>query len=316
MLLQNSDSNNMPVMALPSGEVLVVDDCEDQAMIVRFFLEDAGYKPTCAHTAKSCLNVIKSSPNLDLILLDLCMPDSDGLQLIPMIKEMNDSIPVIAMSVKFEKSVMVTALEQGASDFIHKPVFEKELMARVKNVIQSKQITAQLKKTNAQLHEAATTDPLTGASNRYQFYQLFSNELAKAKRKESPMSILSVDLDHFKNINDSFGHAAGDAALRSFVEVIRKLCRTSDIIGRLGGEEFVICCPDADAERAEMIAERVRKSMEEKVIHYQDQEFTVTVSIGVTSVKEEESDIEAILERADCLLYKAKHKGRNCFVSG
>ena len=130
------------------------------------------------------------------------------------------------------------------------------------------------------------------------------------------MAILSVDLDHFKSINDSYGHAAGDEALKAFVEMVRKLCRTTDIIGRFGGEEFVIFCPEADIERAEMIAERVRKSMEEKVIHYQHHEFKVTVSIGVTSVTDADTDIDKILERADSLLYDAKHKGRNCFVSG
>ncbi len=314
--LLNSNVDNVSVIAPLSGEVLIVDDCEDQAMMVSFFLEDAGYKPTCSHTAKSCLNIIKSSPNLDLVLLDMCMPDSDDLLLIPMIRDMNDSIPIIAMSTKTEKAAMVKALEWGASDFIHKPVFETELLARVNNVVQSNQLTSQLKKTNAQLHEAATTDPLTGAANRYQFYQLFYNEFKKIKRNATPMAILSVDLDHFKSINDSYGHAAGDEALKAFVEMVRKLCRTTDIIGRFGGEEFVIFCPEADIERAEMIAERVRKSMEEKVIHYQHHEFKVTVSIGVTSVTDADTDIDKILERADSLLYDAKHKGRNCFVSG
>lgn len=309
-------SDNISSLSSLNGEVLVVDDCEDQAMMLDFFLEDAGYSIKQCHTAKSCLNAIETEHNFDLVMLDIVMPDCDGLELISMIRKLNDAIPIIAMSVNTDKETVVKALELGASDFIHKPVVETELMARVNNVVQSTQLTAQLKKTNAQLHQAATTDPLTGAANRYQFYQLFSNEFTKVKRSAIPMSVLSVDLDHFKHINDTYGHAAGDAALCAFVELIRKLCRTTDIVGRFGGEEFVICCPEADAERAEMIAERIRKSMEEKVIHFQHHEFKVTVSIGVTAIKEDDTEVDKILERADALLYKAKNSGRNCFKSG
>lgn len=168
------------------------------------------------------------------------------------------------------------------------------------------------KKTEDELLRLAATDPLTGAFNRREFLALTERESLRARRYNRPLSVLMLDLDHFKKLNDNYGHAAGDKTLQRFTAVCCNALRNVDIFGRWGGEEFVALLPETDAEGAGVIAERLRQLVEDIEIDSHGQKFKITTSIGVADYHDNETTIDGPLSRADAALYEAKKAGRNC----
>lgn len=170
---------------------------------------------------------------------------------------------------------------------------------------------SELKEQREALEQLATTDPLTGASNRRQFLEWLDNELSRLKRKGGTASILMADLDHFKNVNDTHGHAAGDAVLKHFVDIVRQTLRKTDVIGRLGGEEFAILLPGDGIEGARELAERLCEAVKNSPSRFERTLIPISVSIGVASLNTRDDSAEASLRRADKALYDAKHGGRD-----
>lgn len=170
---------------------------------------------------------------------------------------------------------------------------------------------SQDKKTEEELLRLAATDPLTGAFNRREFSALADREALRANRYHHALSILMLDLDHFKRLNDTYGHAAGDKALQRFTTLCCNALRNVDIFGRWGGEEFVALLPETDVEGAAVIAERLRKIVNDNVLIYNEQKITFTVSIGVAQYKDTDVSVDAPLSRADSAVYDAKKAGRN-----
>ncbi|MBY0432273.1 MAG: GGDEF domain-containing protein [Rhodospirillales bacterium] len=164
------------------------------------------------------------------------------------------------------------------------------------------------------LEHLATVDSLTGANNRRHFLHLASGELDKAHRHIRPLSVMMLDIDHFKKINDAYGHAAGDEALRRFTAICKDSLRKSDILGRLGGEEFAIALPETDSKGAAELAERLRRRFSEAEVAAAEHRFFFTVSIGIALAQDNERQIDEILKRADEALYRAKETGRNRVV--
>lgn len=167
------------------------------------------------------------------------------------------------------------------------------------------------KKTEEELLRLAATDPLTGALNRREFTALAEQESLRSHRYGRPLSIMMLDLDHFKRMNDAYGHAAGDMALQRFTALCCNTLRNVDIFGRWGGEEFVALLPETDAEGAAVIAERLRKVVNENVLLYNDNQIHMTVSIGIAQYRAGETSVDAPLGRADSAVYDAKKAGRN-----
>lgn len=167
------------------------------------------------------------------------------------------------------------------------------------------------KKTEDELLRLAATDPLTGAFNRREFTSLADQESQRANRYNHPLSIMMLDLDHFKRLNDTYGHAAGDKALQRFTTLCCNALRTVDIFGRWGGEEFVTLLPETDAEGAVIIAERLRKLVSQSILVYNDQKISFTASIGIAQYRSGEVTVEGPLSRADSAVYDAKKAGRN-----
>lgn len=167
------------------------------------------------------------------------------------------------------------------------------------------------KKTEEELLRLAATDPLTGAFNRREFTSIADREALRSSRYHHPLSILILDLDHFKRLNDTYGHAAGDKALQRFTTLCCNALRNVDIFGRWGGEEFVALLPETAIEGAAVIAERLRKIVEDNVLMYNDHRLNFTVSIGVAQYKDSEVSVDAPLVRADSAVYDAKKAGRN-----
>lgn len=177
--------------------------------------------------------------------------------------------------------------------------------------------TALLRQAHEQVTQLVNTDVLTGASSRRAFFASLEAELARARRHDGRLSLLMLDIDHFKHVNDSYGHPIGDAVLKEFVAICNRLLRAHDILGRLGGEEFAIALPHTDAEGARCVAEKIRQAVAETSFSTPSANIVITVSIGLTTLSGQD-DQQALMTRADRALYTAKHSGRNrvCFVSG
>ena len=188
----------------------------------------------------------------------------------------------------------------------------EELMSRLRvEKNNTEDALHKLQAANAELAWMASTDSLTGANNRRHFLEEIGLELERAKRKGTPVSLLALDIDHFKAVNDEYGHQAGDAVLTAFVDVIRETLRPYDVLGRVGGEEFMVLLPDTSHEAAALLAERIRSRVESMVIAFDGTTLGVTVSIGVAQFGVDGDNQDAVFKAADDRLYRAKHEGRN-----
>ncbi|WP_075188362.1 GGDEF domain-containing response regulator [Teredinibacter haidensis] len=298
-------------------KVLVVDDVEDNVVLLTFELEDEGFEVIAAYNGQQCLDKVHEEKP-DIILLDIRMPGISGLDTLEQLKanEHTRDIPVIMVSANTADNSIIQALDLGAHDFVSKPIEYPVLSARMRSALRLINARRALVKANEELERLATQDPLTHTYNRRHFFALSEAEYSKSLRHNRPLSVLMIDVDLFKAINDTYGHAAGDTALIALTECCRLATRDSDIFGRLGGEEFALTCPDADLEGAVALAERIRQSCEELTIDAPDgKPFSMTLSIGVTTIAAEDNDFSHTLQRADKLLYQAKALGRNRSVS-
>jgi len=243
----------------------------------------------------------------DLILLDVMMPNLDGFQTMARLRATywGKHIPVILITADDRIETQVNGLEQGADDFITKPVVIPVVQARVRNLLERQRL-------RRELFRLATGDGLTGAFNRRYFLECGEIERRRTLRHGYPSSVLMLDIDHFKSVNDLYGHALGDRVLQVLAQTLKAGLRDSDILGRLGGEEFAILLPHSDQAGVLLLAERLRVAVEQSVLPLDDGgELRVKVSIGVTQIELQDHGLEAALRRADAALYAAKTAGRN-----
>lgn len=293
-----------------------MDDSEDSANLLAYDLTDGGYEVIMAFSGDECIaTAVSQTP--DIILLDIRMPGLSGLETLEHLKTLAETadIPVIMISANNADESIVKALDLAANDYVSKPVMYPVLAARMRAALRLKQATLELEQANVELKRLATTDPLTHLYNRRHFFSLAHAEYSKSTRHKRPLSFIMMDVDEFKTINDTYGHAAGDKALLALASCCHQAIRESDIIGRIGGEEFAVCCPDSDVNGAYAIAERIRSLCENLEIEFSGQRFRFTVSLGITARSAEDEHCEQALNRADQLLYKAKRTGRNRAVA-
>ncbi|MEM9772000.1 MAG: diguanylate cyclase [Cyanobacteria bacterium P01_D01_bin.73] len=294
--------------------VLVVDDAVGNLNLVGRILEQADYETTFAsHGAQALEQIPMVQP--DLVVLDLMMPDISGLEVCKKLKENSrtEHIPVIFLTASDDKKDLIEAFAYGAVDYITKPFSAPELLARVKNHLELKHSRDLLKQAIAKLDRLAKTDPLTGIANRRHWLTLAKQEFKRTQRYESSFSILLIDLDHFKNINDTYGHHAGDQVLITIVKSVRSKLRQQDFFGRWGGEEFVVLLPETGLKAATTVADRLRSSVEALVKKPTPNQIypCTTLSIGITSCGIQDINLDSIIQRADQALYQAKEQGRN-----
>ncbi|GAA5316413.1 MAG: diguanylate cyclase [Candidatus Pelagadaptatus aseana] len=298
------------------SKILVVDDIEDNIKLLSFDLEDDDHQVITATNGKECL-LLAETEKPDLILLDMMMPIMDGKETLTHLKQDDalKEIPVIMVSAKDGDDDVIEALDIGAHDYVAKPFIYPVLAARMRSALRLKASQEKLMEANQLLEKLASYDSLTGAYNRRQFFNLAKAEFSKTVRSQQPLSIIMLDIDHFKSINDTYGHAAGDQALIDLTKTCKEICRTSDIISRFGGEEFVICCPSADLHGAASLAERLREGIAAMTLKAEaGKTFKFTASFGVSS-RQPDDTLESQINRADKWLYKAKEGGRNKVVS-
>jgi two-component system, cell cycle response regulator len=259
------------------------------------------------------LRVLKSTP-VDLILCDLMMPKMDGMEFLAKVKEKKElqEIPIIILSGRGESSLKVKGLGNGASDYITKPFDTGELAARIMVHLNIKALQDEMRNTNKLLTELSITDHLTHLYNRRYMMDALGMEFQRALRKYGEISLVLLDVDHFKQVNDTYGHQHGDMVLAAIAETLQVELRRYDIAARYGGEEFAMVLPETSLADGLAVAERVRSSVQEMSFPPPMENLTVTVSQGIAALPAPGIDsADALIRAADEALYRAKQNGRN-----
>ncbi len=298
------------------AKILVVDDSKSQLDWLVSVLSREGYDVRSAADGKEAVRKVKGE-GPDLVLLDRILPDMDGLEVVRIIKNVQDQfIPVIMLSAKGDVASKVAGLKLGADDYLAKPFAEAEILARCAAMLRIKALENELRETQRKLQEQSVTDGLTGLKNRRLFDERLGEEWSRAQRYSDPVSLIMIDLDHFKQVNDRHGHPMGDLVLREAAALIRRSLRDPDICARYGGEEFAIILPKTHLQGALTVAERIWRELNAKV--YRDAsaqppvEVRVTASIGIAFYPSKDiTSAQLLLRYADEALYQAKRAGRN-----
>lgn len=303
--------------------ILVVDDHEDNVEVLRARLESRGYDVEGASGGQEALDAVNRRVP-DMILLDVMMPDMDGLEVVRRLKANKDLpfIPVIMQTALDSTERMVAGLEAGADDYVAKPINFAELEARVKSLLRIKKLQEdlaererELSEMNDQLLHISLTDGLTGVDNRRSLEERLHEMFEHSLRLHEPISIVMCDIDHFKMVNDTHGHAAGDEVLKQFAGLLKHEAREIDRVGRYGGEEFLLLLPGTVLDAAVTFAERLRESVDAHTFSFEGGTLMKTVSCGVAAFPHPRvSGRDALLKAADDALYVAKEAGRNRVV--
>jgi len=285
--------------------ILIIDDSPDALAVAKARLTHEGHDIICAGGGKEGLEAA-GRENPDLILLDVDMPDLNGFDVCRRLKA--DAglcmVPVIFLSGSGGPEDRVKGLNIGAVDFVTKPFDAFELRARVNAALRTKHM-------QDLLIEHAEIDPLTGLHNRRALDKRLAQEWSRLLRHGGHLSVIMADIDHFKNVNDQFGHPVGDEVLRQVAGLLAEGCRESDMPVRYGGEEFIVVAPETAAEAATGFAERLRTSICLAPLEVHGQAIKVTTSFGVADNEGLKSP-EELVHAADEALYRAKEAGRNC----
>ncbi len=294
-------------------KILAIDDTPYNLDILKNGLEDEGFEMLTALSGRKGLELIDSE-RPDLVLLDIGMPEMDGHQVLQQIRLSDEygDLPVIILTANTEDSNLARCLESGANDYVTKPFSFTALVARINNVMRTQSDARDLSRNVAELRDLAYRDDMTGLLNRRAFFDRATAEFEIAKNSGEPMAISILDIDHFKEINDTYGHAAGDDVLRHFGMMLKGSLRLHDIVGRIGGEEFAVCLPNTTPMQAYSILERLRTALSKEDFFKKadGSDRPVTVSIGVVG-KTDQKELDGLMILADMALYRAKNQGRN-----
>ncbi len=303
---------------MAKARILLVEDDPLQADASRESLHRMGYEVIWAQDGLHAIKVAKVLLP-DIILLDVILPGLDGHEVCRWLKsdEATRGIPIIMLTVKKELEDKISGLQTGADDYLPKPYNELELNARIYALLRTKALQDELRMKNSQLEELigkveimAVTDSLTGLYNRRRFQEALSAEFSRTKRYRTPFSVVMLDIDHFRKVNDNFGHREGDMILKEVPEILAKMVRGTDTVARYGGEEFMLILSNTVKADAVLCAERIRGAI--AAHDFRDLGISVTVSAGVTGVPDSAIDSEDKLIRcADLALSRAKQNGRN-----
>ncbi len=254
------------------------------------------------------------SHEVDIVLCDLEMPGIDGMKFLALLQSRDDlkDKPVILLTSHDDVESKVRGLESGASDYITKPFEPMELVARLKVHLHLKCLQDELRRSNHLLLELAQSDPLTRLCNRRSLTEMLEHEVHRCGRNQKPCALIMIDIDHFKRVNDQYGHQSGDEVLVSFADLLRNQLRTYDLAARYGGEEFCLVLPETNMEQALEVAERIRLKIETHRFNVPLNDLHLTASFGVSVRLPDCGDSEdQLLRIADEALYLAKHNGRN-----
>ena len=303
--------------------ILLIEDNPGDARLIRESLAEAAGNPfdvTRADRLDDGLQHLAPGA-VDVVLLDLSLPDSRGLDTVGKVIERAPWVPIVVLTGLDDKDLAVEAVRRGAQDYLVKGQADGELLARAaRYAIERKEIESKLAEANARLEQAnrrleelATTDELTGLWNRRHFIEMIQQECRRAARSGADLALVMLDLDHFKVVNDTYGHAFGDRVLAATASIIRGAARTTDVVARYGGEEFMMLMPETASDEAVHPAERIRILIAREPVSDGTHAVGITASLGISALKDgSPNDPDHLIRRADEALYAAKQAGRNC----
>jgi diguanylate cyclase (GGDEF)-like protein len=299
-------------------KVLLVEDSRTQALRFQFMLEAHGFEAVVASNGLEALEHLKRE-YFPIIITDWVMPEMDGVELCQTIRsrKYDGYVFIFLVTSKDDPNDIVAGLQAGADDYLTKPVSELELMARLNTAKRIIDLERSLKKRNEEVLHLSVTDALTEVHNRSYFNTQCPSFIARSVRSRKPVSCMICDVDHFKNVNDTYGHLAGDRVLQAFAACLKQQVRQGlDLLVRYGGEEFVFVLSDTDSEGSLIAAERMRQSIEQLSIDWEGQTIEITASFGVVTYLPQTIghllSVEQLMAAADQALYSAKEAGRNC----
>lgn len=305
---------NADVAAHQSGlTILVVDDSPVYRKAIEQSLSNGPHRLVFAKNGREALAAF-ADEHPELVITDWSMPDVSGLELCQRIRRdfRQRYAYLILVTSNSHKEQVIEGLSAGADDYLTKPFHPGELLARVGVGCRIIQLHREIEAKNRQLEQLALTDPLTGLPNRRAIDLWVEGQLSSAARHEFALWLAIADLDHFKKVNDTYGHEAGDYVLKAFAGILKANTRRSNICGRLGGEEFLLILTHTNKQQTEIAIERIRKRFATEKFQFRGTGTTVTASFGIAGFSGKKApEFSQLLAHADAALYAAKNKGRN-----
>jgi diguanylate cyclase (GGDEF)-like protein len=301
---------------------LIADDDRITTAILAGAMTSWGFETTIAHDGDEAWAALTAGPVPEIVIVDWMMPGLDGIELCHRIRANAtlETTYVMLLTAKSKRVDLVAGLDAGADDYMTKPIDPEELRARVQVGVRVAKLqrdlaeqVAELKAAREHLTRVASTDVLTELLSRRGWFEIAAGEFSRSRRYKRTVSLLIVDLDFFKRVNDTYGHDAGDRLLQTFAAVLRLECRQSDIVGRIGGEEFAVLLPETTVRAAQRLASRISGACRSLRVETAAGEVRCTCSVGISELRPDDFTIDDVMRRADVALYEAKRAGRNCW---
>ncbi|MCW7754514.1 diguanylate cyclase [Desulfobotulus sp. H1] len=295
--------------------ILVVDDDNAIRSAMEAYINMDGFQTASVASAEEAIEHLQTFGPVDVVITDIMMEGMSGLELTDYIRNNYDTDVIIMTGYSAEYSYE-EAIRRGASDILFKPARFEEILLRLKRVLRERKLTHEREVMLAKLQELSITDELTGLYNSRHFHARIAKEAERFRRNHHPLSLLLLDIDHFKTYNDTYGHLEGDQVLMRMGDIIRNSLRSMDSAYRYGGEEFTILLPETDAEEALVVAHRIQESLLSAQFFPAgtSEPVPITVSVGITEYMEEEA-VVTFIQRADMAMYCSKNNGRNQITS-
>lgn len=287
----------------PPERVLIVEDDHPLAEHYRLVLLAACIEAHCLHEPERLIETI-ANVRPELILMDMYMPSYSGPELAGVVRQHDNwaSIPIVYLSAETDLLQQIRAMRHGADDFLTKPISDAQLVATVRSRVERARV----------LEALISLDSLTGLLKHSAIKDAVVRTLGRARRSNSPLTVVMLDIDHFKRVNDSYGHSVGDVVISSLAALLRQRLRTTDIIGRYGGEEFLAVLPDCTAEQARALMDDIREGFSALHFSHAGESSSCSLTAGLAASTDHPSlDAEGLIEAADKALYEGKHDGRN-----
>ncbi len=293
--------------------LIAEDDKTTRALLVRW-VQQWGYEPVLAQDGEEAMRILSADLSIQLCVMDWIMPGMSGPEVCRRLRAEREEpyVYIILLTGKTETSDIVEGLKSGADGYVHKPCHPLELEVRLRVGKRLVELNSKLIETREKLRFEATHDGLTQLLNRVAIVEELKKRVSQTRQGDRPFSVVMVDIDHFKQINDTYGHYAGDAVLCEVARRFRAQLRSCDIAGRYGGEEFMLVLDDCSLEYAKVLADEIRQSFELECAHLGPLNIPFTASFGVASTSQmQRADLELLSRAADAALYRAKRSGRN-----
>lgn len=295
--------------------VLYVEDDDECFRMTQQLVGENNFHLEQAASIKDALEKLRN-PDFEMILLDFDLPDGDGLDFMDAMESSGLTLPVVVLTGMDDEMLATKMIQNGAYDYLAKTEIKPDKLSRaIYNALEKAALKKEVAAVQQRMADLVFTDELTGLFNRRYIFEALRQEIAVADRYQTEISVCVMDLDYFKSVNDSYGHLTGDQVLSTVAHILKKALRQSDIVGRYGGEEFIVILPQTSKENAKLVCEQFRQKIAEHSFQANGSHFQVTASIGIAG-NSRNATPEILIERADYAMYQAKSAGRNCVIVG